>query len=220
MDDALRNQLVAVLGQQGVDSSSGVITPADPAGLAAAVRTCAAQGVPMRPCSGPAGEAAAPGLVIVSLERLASVEVRGPTLTVRAGAGASLAALRSAVEVAGLSFAAELGSGSRGGAHVGSLIARGGVSRRGLTGIEAVLSTGEQVGAGGRMLKDVGPYDLAAALLGSQGRLAIIVAATFRLLPAGAAVPAHPPQGPVSLTPLDELLRAAFDPNGLLAATG
>jgi FAD/FMN-containing dehydrogenase len=220
MDDALRDRLAEILGSHGVDSAGSVITPASAATLGQAVSACAAAGVAMRPRSGSTGEPEKGGRIIVSLERLAAVEVGAESLTVRAEAGAGVATLRRAVEAAGLAFATEFGSGSRGGAHVGSLIARGGVSRRGLTGIEAVLTTGEQIAAGGRMLKDVGPYDLAAALLGSEGRLAIIVAATFRLLPAGAEVPAHLPGGPVAWTALDDLVRDAFDPRGLLAPAG
>lgn len=216
MDDALRTRLVEILGVDAVDGAATVITPSGVTGLASAVLACADAGVPLRPRSGPYAGGSPEGALTVSLERLTEIDVRGPSLTARAGAGASVATLRNAVGAAGLTFAAEFGSGSRGGAHVGSLIARGGVSRRALTGIEAVLTTGEQIGSGGRMLKDVGPYDLAAALLGSQGRLAIIVAVTFRLLPVGAEVPAHPPQGPTVPTSVDDLVRAAFDPGGLL----
>jgi glycolate oxidase FAD binding subunit len=218
MEDALRSRLAEILGPEGVDSRSTVLTPADPSSLVAAVSACAEAAVAMQPCSGPATGQPGPG-VTISLNRLAAVEVHAPSLTVLAEAGAAVAALRSAVQVAGLAFAAEIGTGSRGAGHVGTLISRGGVSRRALTGIEAVLTTGELVAAGGRMLKDVAPYDLAAALLGSQGRLAIIVSATFRLLPAGAEAPAHPSQGPIALTPLDELVRKAFDPQGLLTAS-
>ena len=217
MDDALRTRLTEILGRYGIDGTAMVLTPADAAGLGRAVRVCADAGMSVRPRSGSAAGGTRDGVVTVSLERMDEIDVRAPSLTARAGAGASVATLRTAVEVAGLAFAAEIGSGSRGGAHVGSLIARGGVSRRALTGIEAVLTTGEQISSGGRMLKDVGPYDLAAALLGSQGRLAIIVAATFRLVPAGAEVPPHPPHGPLVPNQLDELVRVAFDPGGVLA---
>src|SRR5947208_835821 len=59
--------------------------------------------------------------------------------------------------------------------HIGALVARGEVPRRALCGIEAVLSNGDRVSAGGAVLKDVVGYDLATVLLGSMGRLAIIV---------------------------------------------
>jgi FAD/FMN-containing dehydrogenase len=100
-----------------------------------------------------------------------------------------------------------------GSAHVGTLIARGDVPRRTLAGIEAVLTTGETVKAGGAMLKDVVGYDLLAALLGSAGRLAIIVAVTFRLEPAAARTPTSKPPGARAWQPA---LADAFDPKGLL----
>src|SRR6202043_2463836 len=80
-------------------------------------------------------------------------------------------------------------------AHVGTLIARGEVPRRSLAGVEAVLSTGEVVKAGGAALKDVVGYDLTATLLGSAGRLAIIAAVTFRLEPAAARPATSKPPG-------------------------
>ena len=68
------------------------------------------------------------------------------------------------------------------------------------------------------MLKDVAGYDLAGVLLGSAGRLALIVAVTFRLLPAGATAGPEPsPSAGAALdSPLGELVRAAFDPARLL----
>jgi FAD/FMN-containing dehydrogenase len=97
------------------------------------------------------------------------------------------------------------------------LIARGEVPRRSLCGIEAVLSTGERVSAGGSVLKDVVGYDLGTVLLGSMGALAIIVAATFRLEPARSRTPVPEPPGAV---PRHELIARAFDPQGLLSARG
>ena len=89
-------------------------------------------------------------------------------------------------KLAVVGLGAETGSG-----HVGTLVARGEVPRRSLSGVEAVLSTGEAVKAGGAALKDVVGYDLIAALLGSAGRLAIIAAVTFRLEPAAGAHARH-----------------------------
>jgi FAD/FMN-containing dehydrogenase len=101
--------------------------------------------------------------------------------------------------------------------HAGSLVARGQVPRRALTGIQAVLPDGEVVHAGGLVLKDVTGYDLAGTLLGSMGRLALITEVIFRLQPrqARSAVPEAPAGG---TGPLTDLLRRAFDPDGLLVA--
>ena len=84
--------------------------------------------------------------------------------------------------------------------------------RRTLTGVEAVLPSGELVSAGGAVLKDVVGYDLAGLLLGSLGRLAVIVAVRLRLEPAGAATPVGAAAGPVA----PGVLAGAFDPDGLL----
>ena len=93
-----------------------------------------------------------------------------------------MARVRSAVaepKLVVVGLGAETGS-----VHVGTLVARGEVPRRSMSGVEAVLSNGDAVKAGGAALKDVVGYDLIAVLLGSAGRLAVISAVTFRLEPA------------------------------------
>jgi glycolate oxidase len=218
MDDTLRARLSEILGKGGVEAGTASIAPKSVELLAAAVRACSAAGTAMRICSGPAGGGPAEDVITVTLSHLQAVELHAPSLTVRAEAGATVAALRTAVEAAHLALAGRLGAGAPGGEHVGSVLANGGATRRLLTGIEAVLATGEHVVTGGRMSKDVAPYDLAAILLGSRGRLGIIVAATFRLVPAGVPLPPHAAAGPVEGGGVDELVRAALDPDGLLAA--
>ena len=145
------------------------------------------------------------------MHRLADIQVAAAGLTVRAGAGATVARVRSSVAEARLvvvGLAAETGS-----IHVGTLVARGEVPRRSLSGVEAVLSTGDAVKAGGAALKDVVGYDLIAALLGSAGRLAVIAAVTFRLEPAAARTATSKPPGTRTWQPG---LAGAFDPKGLL----
>jgi glycolate oxidase len=151
--------------------------------------------------------------ISISLHRMAGIAVDPGSLTARAEAGALVAALRSAVDAAGLALAAPAAAGVT---HTGSLVARGDIARRGLCGIEVVLPSGEQVHAGGRMPKDVTGYDLCGALLGSRGRLGLVVAVTFRLVPAGARVIAHEPPGVTPAGHAGELIRAAFDPERLL----
>jgi FAD/FMN-containing dehydrogenase len=96
--------------------------------------------------------------------------------------------------------------------HVGALIARGGVPRRSLTGIEAALPGGDLVQLGGAVLKDVVGYDIASVLLGSRGRLAAIVAVHLRLIPAAAAVEVAEPAGARDVGELT----GVFDPEGIL----
>ena len=65
---------------------------------------------------------------------------------------------------------------------------RYGVTRRWVTGIEAVIAPGELITVGGPVRKDVAGYDLLGLLVGSEGTLGLITAAWLRLVPAPAAV--------------------------------
>lgn len=211
MNGSLAKELAEIVAAQGI--AGDVVSPADPGSLAAVARVCNRHSIALRITSGaPSTHQTAPdGGIVLSVHRLNSVAVAAPGLTVRAGAGVTVANLRAAVakeRLAVVGLAAETGSG-----HVGTLVARGDVPRRSLAGVEAVLSTGEAVKAGGAMLKDVVGYDLLAALLGSAGRLAIIVAVTFRLEPGAARTPTSKPPGARAWQPA---LADAFDPKGLL----
>jgi glycolate oxidase len=211
VNESLVKEFAAIVGAQGV--AGDVVSPADAGSVVAVARTCNHHWIALRITSGaPSTHQTAPdGGIVLSVHRLNSIAVAAPGLTVRAGAGATVANHRAGVireRLAVVGLAAETGSG-----HVGTLIARGDVPRRTLAGVEAVLSTGEAVKAGGAMLKDVVGYDLLAVLLGSAGRLAVIVAVTFRLEPAAARTPTSKPPGARTWQPA---LADAFDPKGLL----
>jgi FAD/FMN-containing dehydrogenase len=212
VNDELLKRFVEVVGADSV--TGDVVSPADAASLVDVANVCNQQGVPISVTSGAlASPGGAPerGGIILSVHRLAGIQLAAPGLTVRVEAGATVARVRASVAEAKLAvvgFGAETGS-----AHVGTLVARGEVPRRSLAGVEAVLSTGEAVKAGGSALKDVVGYDLIAALLGSAGRLAIIAAVTFRLEPAAARTATAKPPGARTWHPG---LAGAFDPKGLL----
>jgi len=212
VNDELLQGLVEIVSPEGVKGD--VVSPADAHALALVANFCNQHAVPISATSGaPAAPGGAPerGGIILSVHRLAGIEVAAAGLTVRAGAGATLAHVRAAVATDKL---AVVGLGANtGSAHVGTLVARGEVPRRSLAGVEAVLSTGEAVKAGGSALKDVVGYDLIAALLGSAGRLALIAAVTFRLEPAAARTATSKPPGTQTWQPG---LAGAFDPKGLL----
>ncbi len=211
MNDELLKRFVEVVGPEGI--TGDVVSPADAASLVLVAHVCNQQGVPISVTSGAPAARGAPerGGIILSVHRLAGIQVAAPGLTVRVEAGATVARVRSSVAEAKL---AVVGLGAEtGSAHVGTLVARGEVPRRSLAGVEAVLSTGEAVKAGGAALKDVVGYDLIAALLGSAGRLAVIAAVTFRLEPAAARTATSKPPGARSWQPG---LAGAFDPKGLL----
>ena len=196
-----------------LSAADSTVTAADSVMIATAARICAETKTPLAVRSA-AGDGVAPAPrdgLLISLDRFNAIEVRAAALLVRAGAGASVAAVQQRVAAEGLAITG-LGNGPLP-ATVGAVVATGALPRRAITGIEAVLPTGELVAFGG-VLKDVVGYDVPALLLGSMGRLGIITEVTFRLEPAGArtATPAGAP-GPATLDPI--LLRV-FDPLQLL----
>ena len=215
MDAQLRAQLAAIVGPRGVDARLDAVSPRSTAEVAAVCRACTGLGTPISAVSGAVTDPAPGGRAIsVSLGRLDHVRADPGAMVVRAGAGATLVSLRVAVD--GVRMALVGVPGAPAAVHAGSLVARGQVPRRALTGIEAVLPDGEVVRAGGGVLKDVTGYDLAGALLGSMGRLALITEVVFRLQPVDARSAAPAP--PADAGAVSELLRHAFDPDGLLVA--
>jgi FAD/FMN-containing dehydrogenase len=215
MDAALRDRLAEIAGAPSVDGDS--VSPSTAEQVEQVCLACAEAGTRIAVTSSPAKGTAVPaGAVLLSLSGIDPVDVDLDRLVVRAGAGAGLAAVEQAAAKVGLAITGM--PAAAGDVRVGSAVARGLLSRRALTGVEAVLPGGGRVGAGGAVLKDVAGYDLIGALLGSQGRLALVTAATFRLQPAGvaatqAAEPAGVPRGV-----LGDALEVAFDPQRLLAA--
>lgn len=213
MEQALTDRLIEAVGAKSVDGPRSLVRPASRNALVAAVRTLAEAHVPMAVTSSDAVMSADPNVALISLIKLDHIEVDSAIMVLQAEAGATVAAVREAARrqqlaVIGLpeSVAAD---------RVGALVVRGQVPRRSLCGVEAVLPTGEHVHHGGRVLKDVTGYDLSSLLLGSRGTLAIVMAASFRLEPVGAAVPAGAPHGEVT-EPVLTGLSLAFDPEGLL----
>lgn len=215
MNDADVTRLREAVGADALLWEYGVVIPADPEAAARAVRICAETATTFAVCSTSRGSSASPpkGGLLLNLERLSSVEVHASALTVRACAGAPVSAVLAAVADAGLAITG-LGRGPHP-ASVGALVARGAVPRRSLTGVEAVLANGDTITFGG-VLKDVVGYDVPALLLGSMGRLAVLLAVTFRLEPAAAATLS--PSGAPGPVPIDSALARAFDPEQLLRA--
>jgi len=219
MDAVLRGRLVEIAGAKSVDGDAGTVAPSSAEQVAQVCAACAAAGVRVAVSStAPAKGTKAPaGAVLVSLGRLDGVEVEADRLVLRAGAGASLGALRRAAEQAGMALVgvpADLADGP-----IGELVARGSLARRALTGVDAVLSNGDRVRSGGAMLKDVAGYDLAGTLLGSLGRLALITTVTLRLQPRGVPPVDGAPAG-IPTPVLGDAVERAFDPQRLLVGRG
>jgi FAD/FMN-containing dehydrogenase len=211
VDASLHRLLVDALGEETVLDGGSVLAPNSPDGVAAALRIAQERRLRLRLTSGPA-EGADPlrDGALLSMGRLSAVQVDASNGVVRAEAGVTIRALAAALADAGMAVAGL--SADPGSDHVGALIARGGVPRRSLTGIEAALPGGDLVQLGGAVLKDVVGYDIASVLLGSRGRLAAIVAVHLRLIPAAAAVEVAEPAGARDVGELT----GVFDPEGIL----
>ncbi|WP_018683614.1 FAD-binding oxidoreductase [Actinokineospora enzanensis] len=173
-----------------------VVRPADRDQVAEVLRICREIGVPVVPQGGNTGLVGGgvprDGEVVLSLTRLTGLGAVDPvTRQVTVGAGVTLAALTAHAMSAGLDFAVDIAS--RDSATVGGLVAtnagglrvlRWGSMREQVVGVEAVLADGQVVGNLGGLPKDSTGYDLAGALVGSEGTLAVITAVRLRLIPA------------------------------------
>ncbi len=211
MDVTLRRALVEAVGPDSFLHDGSILAPATADGVSDVLRIAEEHQLHVRLTSG-AGEAvtAPNGGAILSLARLVELSVDASNGVARAEAGTTLTALAAALADAGMAVPGLVSA--PGSDHVGALIARGGVPRRSLTGIEAVLPGGDLVQFGGAVLKDVVGYDIASLLLGSSGRLGAILAVHLRLVPAAAAVEVAAPAGPRDVGELT----GVFDPEGIL----
>ena len=188
---------------------------------------CNARGVGVVPqggntsyCGGATPDASGTQLVL-SLERMRSVrelDVANASLTVEAGC--LLAEVQAAAAGAGCYFPLELGSagscqiGGNLATNAGGLnVLRYGMTRALVLGIEAVLADGRVYERLRALRKDNTGYDLCSLLVGSEGTLGVITAATLRLWPArrstATAFVALP--SPAAALALLQLLRARCD---------
>lgn len=189
--------------------------------VAAIVRACAEARVGIVPRGGGTGLVggqvmpAGPAPLILSLERMAAIRQVYPAENVLiAEAGASLQAVREAAAGAGRMFPLSLAS--QGSAQIGGVLAtnaggvnalRWGTARALCLGIEAVLPDGSIMRDLKRLRKDNTGYDLRDLLIGAEGTLGIITAASLRLVPppvgTGVALMVVPdPQAALSLLAL------------------
>lgn len=162
--------------------------------VAAVVRVCAETGTAVTPQGGGTGLVGGQipqGEVLLSTERLRAVrEVAPGDDAVVVEAGVTLAEVHGAAAAADRFFPLSLAS--QGTATVGGLLStnaggtavlRYGVMRDLALGIEAVLPNGELFAGLKRLRKDVSGYDLKQLLIGAEGTLGIITAASLKLFP-------------------------------------
>jgi FAD/FMN-containing dehydrogenase len=176
----------------------GLASPASTAEVAALVRLCAEHGVPIVPQGGNSGMCggATPDesgdAVLLSLRRMDAIRrLDAQAREAVCEAGVILQTLHEAAAAEGLRFPLTLGG--KGSATVGGLIStnaggtqvlRHGSMRAQVLGIEAVLADGSVFDALTPLKKDNRGFDLKQLLIGSEGTLGIVTAATVRLLPA------------------------------------
>lgn len=135
------------------------------------------------------------GGIVLSLERMNRVrEIDRRNLVAVAEAGVVTADLQRAVEEVGLFYPPD--PSSRESCQLGGNIAEDaagprsakyGTTRRYVLGLEAVLADGSLLATGGKNRKDATGYNLTQLLVGSEGTLAVVTAATLRLLAKPAA---------------------------------
>lgn len=169
--------------------------------VAALVKLCAAHRVPIVPQGGNSGMCggATPdqqgNAILLSLRRMNAIRrFDAAAQQVVCEAGVVLQTLHDAAEAHGLRFPLTLGG--KGSATVGGLIAtnaggtqvlRHGSMRAQVLGIEAVLANGSVFNGLTALKKDNRGFDLKQLLIGSEGTLGVITAATLRLVPGIAA---------------------------------
>ncbi|TGX52827.1 FAD-binding oxidoreductase [Sphingomonas gei] len=178
-----------------------LLSPGSTEEVAAIVGLAAEAGVPLVPQggnTGMVGGATPPAdgsALLVSLRRMNRIRALSPVsnLAVAEG-GVILADLRAAAEDAGRRFPMDLGA--RGSATIGGLVStnaggtqvlRFGTMRSLVAGVEAVLPDGSIHNGIAALKKDNRGYDLNQLLIGAEGTLGIVTAATLRLVPGIAA---------------------------------
>ncbi len=175
--------------------------PRSTAEVASIVRACASARVGIVPWGGGTGLVLGqvmpqdPAPLILSLERLTALRGIWPEEGLMvAEAGLTLAGAQAAAGAAGrlfpLSLASE-GTACIGGNLAtnagGTAVLRYGNARELCLGVEAVLPDGSVLNGLKRLRKDNTGYDLTDLLIGSEGTLGIITAATLRIFPRPAA---------------------------------
>lgn len=171
-----------------------LVLPKSTAEVAAVVEVCAQVGAPITPQGGNTGLVGGQiprGEILLSLDRMRAIRHIDPlddALTVEAGA--PLISVQQAAQNAGRLFPLSLAS--EGTATIGGLVStnaggtavlRYGNMRELVLGIEAVLPNGQVFSSLKSLRKDNTGYDLKQLLIGAEGTLGVVTAATLKLFP-------------------------------------
>jgi glycolate oxidase subunit GlcD len=188
--------LADLMGRGVQGTAAAVVLPSTVDEVAAVLRWCYENDVPLTARGGGTGLAggAIPvsGGVVVGFERLNRVRQFDPLLwRIHVEAGVTTGDIHRLARENGLRFPPDPGAAEL--SQIGGNIAcnaggphafKYGVTGHWVTGIEAVIPPGEIVTFGGPIRKDVAGYDLKSLLVGSEGTLGLVTAAWLRLVPA------------------------------------
>ena len=179
-------------------NAAALLSPASREEVVDIVRLCAGAGVPIVPQGGntsmvggatPDGSGEAMILSLRRMNRIRALDASGNLAVCEAGV--ILADLHDAALAAGRRFPLTLGA--RGSATIGGLVStnaggtqvlRFGTMRQLVQGIEAVLPDGSLFEGLSPLKKDNRGYNLTQLLVGAEGTLGIVTAASLRLVPA------------------------------------
>jgi glycolate oxidase subunit GlcD len=188
--------LADLMGRGVQGTADAVVLPADVEEVAAVMRWCYANDVPLTARGGGTGLAggAIPveGGVVIGFERLNRIRQFDPLLwRMHVEAGVTTGDVQRLARESGLRFPPDPGAAEI--SQIGGNIAcnaggphafKYGVTGHWVTGIEAVIPPGEIIRIGGPIRKDVAGYDVKSLLVGSEGTLGLVTAAWLRLIPA------------------------------------
>jgi FAD/FMN-containing dehydrogenase len=179
-------------------AAAAMLSPATAREVAALVARCAEAGVPLVPQGGNTGMCggatpdASGGALLLSMRRMNRIRVIDATAGIAVcEAGVILAHLQEAALAIGRRFPLTLGA--KGSATIGGLVStnaggtqvlRFGTMRALVLGIEAVLPDGSLFEGLQALKKDNRGYDLKQLLIGAEGTLGVVTAASLRLVPA------------------------------------
>lgn len=179
-------------------AAAAMLSPASTEEVSVIVRLCAGEGVALVPQGGNTSMAggatpdATGDALLLSLRRMNRVRAISAESNIAvAEAGVILADLHEAAASVGRRFPLTLGA--RGSATIGGLVStnaggtqvlRFGTMRGLVLGIEAVLADGTMFDGLAALKKDNRGYDLRQLLIGAEGTLGIVTAASLKLVPA------------------------------------
>ena len=174
-----------------------VVRPSSTQHVADVVKVCAREGTSLVPQGGNTGMVvgstpdASGRQIVLSLTRMNQVRVLdAANLTITVDAGCVLQSVQEACEAAGLLFPLRMASegsctigGNLGTNAGGTQVVRYGNTRELCLGLEVVTARGEIWSGLTGLRKDNTGYDLRHLMIGSEGTLGVITAATMKLYP-------------------------------------